>query len=258
MLTRTLPSSSVATATETGTFMSCVRFWRNSWALPAAVLLSACSAGTISLGSGRSLGSFFSRGFRAFAGFSGFSVSSGFSSAASASVAAFSCLGAFGFLFSCFFSAAFSCLGWACFFSLGASSFMASARMAWAMSSSEASSPFSVSFTFAGREPNSPNRPLLPSSSTSTVTSEMDTPSCSRPWEIASSMVRADTSNSFIISQTLLRSRFRLVSLPVSQTPWSARCPAPTSPPWRSPSRGRSRRWRKGRSTRTGWGRNTS
>ena len=61
-----------------------------------------------------------------------------------------------------------------------------------------AADAFTVRQTLAIREPNRPNRPLLPSSTTRTSTSPIDTPSSCRPSSIASSTVLAEASYCFI------------------------------------------------------------
>ena len=196
ILTRTLPSSSVLTATDTCTPISWVSSCRKVCARPAAVSGAACSAGSTGfLGSWGCCGrGFFSAGLRA-----GFLGASGCSAFGASSCAGFSAafLGAAGFFSTGLGWAGFSCAGLAgasacglragCFLGAGFFSSRESANSEWVSSTLLCS--ITVRRTRQGRLPNRPNRPLLPSSTTSTFTSPIVRPRASRPASIASSRV---------------------------------------------------------------------
>ena len=159
-------------------------------------------------------------GFSSFAGFAGFSALGEFASFAFSCTAAFSGFASF---------AGFSALDLEARLRAGfcSGSLTASSRATDDSKSSPSStSSRTVRRTTTGLPPRIPKNPLLPSSRMSILTSAKETPSFSRPWVTASSMVLALDSTDLISTFPPLRSQpgFR----PSSQTSCSSPGPAPT------------------------------
>ena len=189
--------------------------------------------------------------FSDFAGLAGFSALG-----ALAGCAAFSCAAGFSGLAS---AAGFSALALGARLRAGfcSGSLTASSRPTEDSTSSPPSaSSRTVRRTTTGLPPKMPRNPLLPSSRMSILTSAKETPSFSRPWVTASSMVLALDSTDLISTFPPLRSQpgFR----PSSQTSCSSPGPAPTQTHCRPPSRGRRSRCSWSRPTAKRAGRNTS
>ena len=198
MFTRTLPSSSVATFTATSTPIRRVSSCRKAWASPATVAGSAGTAGATGFFSVSCLGL---AGFFAFFSFFSAGLVSAFSSALGA--CSFSFLGASAFFSAAgFFSEGFFSAGFLAFFSFTGFSSRESANREWVSSTLSFSSScwLGMMRTIQSRLPKRPNRPLLPSCTSSIVTSSMVRFSSARPLSMASSRVLPRASfTSFIL-----------------------------------------------------------